>query len=338
MRIFDSKMPCDSLENKKKFKKKLAVESFLFYSVVRLCKNNTRKGKKMKFLWIFSCLLLCACMNNGRRSESYDDYDRSYRQDAMYNQPYAAPVAVQQPVATPEPFAEPEPAVQAEVAVNPYALEPHAYEQNINVALTKKEEELFIKEKHLMDAQQELYEREKKLADREAAFIDRSKALDYKEKNIMSGRSYAPTSVEIVVPAPAQAPVMAPPPAPVPAQVYRVEPPAPYVENPYGQDYAQPQPMGFDNGEDILPLSNYSQPAEFEVQQNGYIILQHPIQRDLVRCPITDDVCLESYERLGYVRSANLSRFTAQDELDTAGTYPTNATGQWRENNNIPRW
>ena len=287
----------------------------------------------MKFLGIFACLLLCACNNNGRHDDAYRGYEDSYQP-----QTYAAPVAIQQPVyAEPAPVAQPvysEPVVAQQA--NPYALEPPAYEQSFNLALTQKEEELFQKEKNLMDAQQELYEREKKLADREAAFIDRSKALDYKEKSILSGRSYAPTSVNGYGRAPAPAPIAQPAPAPVPAKVYRVEPPAPYASR-------QPQPYfqgASDCGEEenVLDLNNYSEPADYQPIQGGYIILQHPIQRDLVRCPVTDDVCMEAYERLGYVRAENLSRFTAQDELNTAGTYPTNANGQWRENNTIPRW
>ena len=192
------------------------------------------------------------------------------------------------------------------------------------------------------------------MADREAAFINRSKALDYKDRSIEQGRYYAPTYVDLgyapapapaPAPVPAQAPVMAPAPAPMPvvvqqapgpAQVYRVDPPEQYIT----QSYPQTMQYGCDdeNQEDVVDPSNYSKPVQNNQVQSGYIILQHPIQRDLVRCPVTDDVCLESYERLGYVRAENLSRFTAQDELDTAGTYPTNTYGQWRENNNIPRW
>lgn len=73
-----------------------------------------------------------------------------------------------------------------------------------------------------------------------------------------------------------------------------------------------------------------------EEESSTFIILQHPIQRDLVRCPASDDVCLESYERLGYIRSNNLSRFTEQDRLP-ADT-PSSVAGQWRENSSTPRW
>ncbi len=301
----------------------------------------------MKILWVIPCLALCACMANNRDDSAYQ---ASYQGGA-----YPANAAV----ATTPAYEVAPAAPQVVKVANPYAMEPPAYEQSQNLVLNQKEQELFQKEKNLLDSQQELYEREKKLADREAAFINRSKALDYKEKNIMEGRSYAPTSVpatEYVVPA-GQNRVFygqpQPAPMPAPAPVAPVPPPAP-VMHPVVQSVAPqpvpayevpvapaPQPMPeaeFALTEEVIDFNASSEPAPYEPTQAGFIIMQHPIQRDLVRCPVTDDVCLQSYERLGYVRSANLSRFTAQDELNTAGTYPTNASGQWRENNSIPRW
>lgn len=198
----------------------------------------------------------------------------------------------------------------AQQVANPYAMEPPAYE-NGNFVISQKEQELFQKERDLLRAQQELYEREKKLASREAEFINRSKALDYKEQTIQSGRSYAP----MYQPRPAYQP------APVYQPTMPVYQPAPAYQPTRGGDVMI---------EDTVVYSSVSQPAGFEPTQPGYIIMQHPIQRDLVRCPASDDVCMQSYERLGYVRSANLSRYTTQDE--------TNTSGQWRENNSVPRW
>ena len=80
--------------------------------------------------------------------------------------------------------------------------------------------------------------------------------------------------------------------------------------------------------EDTVVYSSVSEPSGFEPAQPGYAIMQHPVQRDLVRCPVSDDVCLQSYERLGYVRSANLSQYATQDDA--------NAYGQW--SNSVPRW
>ena len=187
---------------------------------------------------------------------------------------------------------------EQQYAANPYAMKPAAYEDE-NFAWNQKEQELFQKEKDLLHAQQELYEREKKLASREAEFINRSKALDYKEQSISAGRSYAPT----YQPRPAYAPVRE------------------FVPAVRGNDVMI---------EDTVVYTSVSQPTEMEPAQPGFVIMQHPIQRDLVRCPATDDVCVQSYERLGYVRSANLSRFTTQDEA--------NASGQWKEKNTPARW
>mgnify|MGYP004641710191 CR=1 FL=1 len=325
----------------------------------------------MKILWVIPCLALCACMNNNKSADdSYvmDSYQETQYQSATYQDPYQqnggyqdagyqnAP-AYEAPVAS-------VPATSTQTTnANPYAMDPPVYEQETNLALTQKEQELFQKEKNLLDGQQELYEREKKLADREAAFISRSKALDYKEQNIMAGRSYAPTApVEYAMPA---APVAVP--TPVPARVYYADPtpvPVPVVAPtpvaapatapmPATMPVATPTPAyapvaarpltnsietDFTVSEEVIDFNAASTPAKYEADKSGFIIMQHPIQRDLIRCPVTDDVCLESYERLGYVRSSNLSRFTAQDELNTAGTYPANTAGQWRENNSVPRW
>jgi len=297
----------------------------LVYSRKQVNGKTLYEGEKMKFLWMIPCLALCACMNNNRANEGYSDYG------APYNEPVVVP--------------------QQQMSTNPYALEPPAYEQSVNLALSEKEQELFQKEKNLIDAQQELYEREKKLADREAAFIGRSKALDYKERNISEGRYYAPVaaasrpaSVAVeYVPTPIVAPVPVAPVEHVPApqaRVYYAQPvmPAPQVNVPSLPVAPAPVEENFKEYEEVLSFNASSEPASYEPVDAGFIILQHPIQRDLVRCPAADDVCLQSYERLGYVRANNLSRFTAQDELNTAGTYPTNTAGQWRENNSIPRW
>lgn len=248
----------------------------------------------MKFVWIIPCLALCACMNNRQPAD-----DISYQNQVAY-----VPPAVM---------------TETTVVANPYALEPPAYEQNENQALKQKEEELFQKEKFLLESQQELYEREKKLASREAEFINRSKALDYKEQSIVQGLSYAP--------------MMAPAPQPMPQPVYYVTPVVQQMP-----PMPQPVPAQTTVVEETVTFASVSEPATYEQTEAGYIIMQHPIQRDLVRCPVTDDVCLQSYERLGYVRSNNLSRFATQEETNTKPTQPANSVGQWRENNSVPRW
>ena len=276
----------------------------------------------MKILWTIPCVVLgtfIAC--NGANAEIYQDGTypetgyQGYQDTAYQSQPSYS-------------------------AGNPYVLDPPAYERQENIALQQKEAELFQKEKYLMESQQALYEREKKLACREAAFINRSKALDYKEQSIAQGRSYAPFMAAAPrgpMPMPAPAPVPAPVPAPMPAYTY--------ASTYYSTQYAQPQPVAPQPvypeafvAEQNVTYGAVSQPATYDVQDVGFIIMQHPIQRDLIRCPVTDDVCLQSYERLGYVRSNNLSGFTSQDEQLATEKKPANTAGQWRENNSIPRW
>ena len=260
----------------------------------------------MKFLLVLTCVALCACANSRQAEADYYRSEMDYQTDgapAAYAEPY---VSVPAPVST-------------SAVANPYAMQAPAYETQGNFALKQKEEELFQKERFLLESQQELYEREKKLAEREAAFINRSKALDYKEHSINQGRYYAPVNV----PAPVYyAPV---PPMPVPAG-------APVA--------SRPVTVQSTYVEETIKYNSASQPAIYDAVDAGYIIMQHPVQRDLVRCPVTDDVCLQSYERLGYVRSNNLSGYAAQEEVKVAPakTQPSNTAGQWRENNSIPRW
>ena len=249
----------------------------------------------MKRFLLVSCLTLCGCMMQPSTQQT-PYYGTQPMYD--YNQPQTVPQ-----YATP--------VVDTAPAQNPYAFEPPAYEDN-SIALQRKEQEVFEKEKALLSAQQELYEREKTLANREADFYNRSKALSYKEKTLndqaMNGRlSYMDE------------------PRAYATNIYL--PPVPVVQP--GFTGSAPIPMGSPDP------SSYSTPADYTVQGASFIIMQHPIQRDLVRCPATDDVCLSSYERLGYVRSNNLSRFTAEDEVISETAYPA---GQWRNDNTIPRW
>ena len=257
----------------------------------------------MKFLLVLTCVVLCACANS-RQAEA------DYYQSEMDYQTAGASVAYAEPYAESYDSVSAAATVSAPVTTNPYAMQAPAYETQGNFALKQKEDELFQKERFLLESQQELYEREKKLAEREAAFINRSKALDYKEQSINQGRYYAPISV----PLPSYR-------APVPVAPRPVTVQSTYVE-------------------ETIKYNSASQPAVYDAVDVGYIIMQHPVQRDLVRCPVTDDVCLQSYERLGYVRSNNLSGYAAQEEVNVAPvkTQPSNTAGQWRENSSIPRW
>lgn len=255
----------------------------------------------MKRYLFLSCLALCGCMATTGTSA------QNYQQPA----PMAAPCCAESQLMVDYGYAPqgyqqaPQMQQQApQMQANPYALKPPAYEDS-SIAMQRKEQEIFQKEKALLNAQQELYEREKTLANREADFYNRSKALSYKEQ-LMQEKAYQGRSSYMDEP------------MGYATNAYRPKPAAP-----------QPVPMGQANP------SYYSEPAEYTTEVNAMIIMQHPIQRDLVRCPATDDVCLLTYERLGYVRSNNLSRFTAEEEVISENAYPA---GKWRDGNTIPRW
>ncbi|MGN1062909.1 MAG: hypothetical protein ACI4QM_01100 [Alphaproteobacteria bacterium] len=70
--------------------------------------------------------------------------------------------------------------------------------------------------------------------------------------------------------------------------------------------------------------------------QNAVIILQHPANRDLVKCSFGDANCLIAYEAQGYVQLRNTPHFAGYNAVLSDSDYPTG--GVWRDNNNIPRW
>ncbi len=204
-----------------------------------------------------------------------------------------------------------------------YALQPPAYEQSA-WSIQQKEQEIFAKEKALLSAQDDLYRREKMLADREADFITKSKALSYKEEMINRSGSQ-PNSSYSAIPQPPLGTI------PTYQTTLITEEIGTYsTEVPPSTSQKQPSYVP-----QKVPSAYSSQPQGVMQSNDGFIIMQHPIQRDLVRCPVTDDVCLSSYERLGYIQSKNLSRFTAEDDCTLETDYPA---GKWRDNNVIPRW
>lgn len=66
------------------------------------------------------------------------------------------------------------------------------------------------------------------------------------------------------------------------------------------------------------------------------VVLQHPENRDLVKCNASDAGCLQQYEGQGYIRLRNAPRFAGFKELPSESDYPQGS--QWRDSNNIPRW
>lgn len=77
-------------------------------------------------------------------------------------------------------------------------------------------------------------------------------------------------------------------------------------------------------------------PTNQSLAGNGsLIILQHPVNRDLVKCEFGDSSCLSMYETQGYVQLRNAPHFAGYNDVPSDSDYPAR---RWRENNNIPRW
>lgn len=65
------------------------------------------------------------------------------------------------------------------------------------------------------------------------------------------------------------------------------------------------------------------------MEQPTIIILQHPVNRDLVKCSFGDAACVAGYEGQGYVQLRNTTDFSGYNAVSTS---------TWQNNNNIPRW
>lgn len=77
------------------------------------------------------------------------------------------------------------------------------------------------------------------------------------------------------------------------------------------------------------------QVAISQEMEHCVVVLQHPQGRDLVRCLNTDLMCIQSYEKLGYVQLRYTPHFSGSKDVEVSSDYPVR---QWRSNNNIPRW
>lgn len=96
-------------------------------------------------------------------------------------------------------------------------------------------------------------------------------------------------------------------------------------QNTSSTDYLLPK-------EDVYP----SQPTLLEapVQASDQIvILQHPTQRDLVKCSFADLRCISGYELQGYVQ---LSR-TPSVPVSVEQQYDV-LDGKWSDSSSVPRW
>lgn len=66
------------------------------------------------------------------------------------------------------------------------------------------------------------------------------------------------------------------------------------------------------------------------------VILQHPTNRDLVKCASGDMHCIMVYQTQGYVQFQNAPVVPSYSTVTPNTTYAV--SGTWQDNNNIPRW
>lgn len=70
-------------------------------------------------------------------------------------------------------------------------------------------------------------------------------------------------------------------------------------------------------------------------EDSSIVIMQHPSNRDLVKCGNSDNQCVLSYQSAGYVQLRNAPHFAGHNDVPSDSDYPTR---RWRDNNDIPRW
>ena len=66
------------------------------------------------------------------------------------------------------------------------------------------------------------------------------------------------------------------------------------------------------------------------------VILQHPVNRDLVKCTFGDMNCIAAYQTQGYMQLQNAPVTPTYNTTTQNATYAI--SGTWQDNNNIPRW
>lgn len=103
------------------------------------------------------------------------------------------------------------------------------------------------------------------------------------------------------------------------------QPTQPVLQQQPSADYLLPK-------EDVYP----TQPSVIEAPiqpSDQIVILQHPVQRDLVKCSFADLRCISGYELQGYVQ---LSR-TPMVPVSVEQNYDV-LDGKWSNSSNVPRW
>ena len=103
--------------------------------------------------------------------------------------------------------------------------------------------------------------------------------------------------------------------------------------------YTQPQQQSVQPAyQQADPYYAAKPPVDIQpVQAEAVVItLQHPAQQGtLAQCLSTDAGCIASYEQQGFVQVRHMPQFAGYQEISAPSDYPA---GQWRNQNNIPRW
>ncbi len=153
---------------------------------------------------------------------------------------------------------------------------------------------------------------------------------------VMCGQNLASSLGGTVMNMPTQTMQMAPMPMPMPVQA-QAQPvmmpltmPAPQMVQTEVFYETQTVPM---NAQIMgqMPVS-----VQTQLTNVSEIILQHPVNRDLVKCTFGDTNCLMSYQAQGY---AQLQNAPVVPTYNTAmPNTPYAVSGTWQDNTNIPRW
>jgi hypothetical protein len=76
--------------------------------------------------------------------------------------------------------------------------------------------------------------------------------------------------------------------------------------------------------------------VQTQITNASEIILQHPVNRDLVKCTSVDTNCLMAYQAQGYVQLQNAPVVPTYNTSLPNTAYAV--SGTWQDNTNIPRW
>jgi len=132
-----------------------------------------------------------------------------------------------------------------------------------------------------------------------------------------------------------------------PVQQVRISPDGTVIELPAQQIYLgdTPVPPGGPQPQYGAPLVAYSSPTELQSfpvppptpPRPAVVTLQNiAYPNTFAQCASGDVVCITSYEQQGYRRLNGNPQFAGYREGLAHSDYPQE--GQWRNNNNIPRW